>query len=550
MLLIAAISIIAGPVARAADNNQPPADDESLLEAYNKAVDNEGGNIFEKILAKLIVSVAAALHGFGRKFLGFKSLDALVFNKGVDNPEVIMNPQWSSTMNTWFGQMQVLSFPVVVIAVLVTGLRFIKAATNPKAREEAVESVLRLVLSAVLLLFAPVFVNVLLKLNNILVEEIASMINGSMDSTIGLSADLVDKIKTGSALLTAVVIIMFAFLEFRLNIMFFMRLFSITVLYIFTPFVTALWAIEKNVNAAGVWLGEIISNIFMQFAYAFVFMVFLAFVPYMGTGGTLICAMIIIPVAEMIRNSVQNLWIRLSGFDEAGASMKAAGMLGTIAAIPTLGKTIAAQFGGLGHAAKALGFLGGKPGTEGGTGTGGTSPTSGGPAGNPTGAADLNTTATNAAGTGTHIPVMGGSVSNARANVITGLGAIQTVANIAQMAAHAVTGIAALPAGQAGQQLAAGVGALTGMTVRAVGTPIAMAGAALATSIQEGKGIKGTGQAWKKMVGVQEGGWKGGLKNVYRSAQIIGSSTFSGLSSATEIINHQRQIDALDKMRP
>jgi hypothetical protein len=552
------------------DQESTEKEEKSMLESAHAAIDREEGSMFEKIIANIVVSVGVALHEFGNAFLDFKSLDALVFNKGVEDPEVIMNKEWDSTMDIWFDRMQALAVPILFIAVIVTGFRFFKAATNMRAREETIAAVQRLALSGILLLFAPIFVDTLIKVNNALVEGIASLIDGSLDQSLGLSTSLIESIKTGSPLLTSVVIVLFAFLEFRLNIMFFMRIFTITILYVFTPFVTALWTIEKSVNAAGVWLGEIISNIFMQFAYAFVFMIFLAFTPYMGTGGTLICAMVIIPMAEMIRNSVQNLWTRLSGFDETGASMKAAGVLGTVAALPTLGKTVAAQFGGLGSVGKALGgmFGGAKGGGDTSGSTSGAS-AAGAAAGMAAGAAGMGAagmtasaagmgsaeaagTTASAAGSapGTHAPAMGGSVSNARANLITGLGIMQGVSNIAQTTAQTVTSIAALPAGEGGQRLAAGVGSLTGAAVRAVGTPVAMAGAALRTSFQNGEGVKGFGKAWKEMTGVQEGGFKNNMKTVGRSAQIMGTSVVSGLNGATDAIYMQRQMDSLDRMRP
>jgi type IV secretory pathway TrbL component len=94
------------------------------------------------------------------------------------------------------------------------------------------------------------------------------------------------------------------------------------------------------------------------------------------------------------------------------------------------------------------------------------------------------------------------------------------------------------------------VGSLTGAAVRAVGTPVAMAGAALRTSFQNGEGVKGFGKAWKEMTGVQEGGFKNNMKTVGRSAQIMGTSVVSGLNGATDAIYMQRQMDSLDRMRP
>jgi hypothetical protein len=279
-------------------------------------------------------------------------------------------------------------------------------------------------------------------------------------------------------------------------------------------------------------------------------------------------------MAEMIRNSVQNLWVRLSGFDEAGASTKAAGVLGTVAALPTLGKTVAAQFGGLGSVGKALGGVaGGAKGgggsasgaetasaSSGASGSGAAASAAGAMAGAAgamaggmgtagAGSADTSAGASSAA-PGMHAPAMGGSVSNARANLITGLGIAQGVSNVAQATTHAVTSIAALPAGAGGQKLAEGVGTLAGTAVRAVGTPVAMAGAALATSIQRGEGVKGVGRAWKDMTGVQGGGFANNMKAAGRSAQIMGSSTINGFNGAADAIYKQKQMDALDRMRP
>lgn len=389
--------------------------------------------------------------------------------------------------------------------------------------------------------------------------------NSSVDQAIGLSPSMLDNIKTGSPVLTVFVILLLVGVELRINIMFFVRMFTITVLYIFTPFVVVLRAMEKGVNAAGVWLGEIISNIFMQFACAFVFMVFLVFVPYMGVGGTIISVLVIVSVAEMIRNSVQNLWTRLSGLDEASTLFKIAGAFGAIAALPMLGKTIAAQFGGLSTArtaaAKLLSKGGGSAGVSAaaagiaasaaGTGISGERM-----AGEGIGAATASTMSFAAGSTGraeslsssVYASRGGGSINDARTNAVTGLGVAQALSNAAQFVVQGGTTVTMLPFGEAGQKFAQAAGYTAGTTVRAVGTPVALAGAAIKTSIKRGEGIKGIGRAYRESLGVRESGKKGAAKTVWCTATTIERTAFGGVQSGVTAVQ-QYGVDPLDGMR-
>lgn len=532
---------------------------DELKEATSAAIESENGSIFEKIIGKTLAAMATGIKNFSYKVLGFKSLDTLIFNKGTGGTDVLLEGEWYHTMRLWYNRMRSITFPLVFVAVIITAFRFFKAAKNPRAREDAMEALLRLVFSSIIILFAPAFVSTLIRLNNYLVDSISVLLgNSSIDQAVGLSPSILDNIKTGSPVLTGFVILLLAGVELRINIMFFMRVFTITVLYIFTPFVAVLWAMEKSVNAAGVWLGEIISNIFMQFAYAFVFMVFLVFVPYMGMGGSIISVLVIVSVAEMIRNSVQNLWTRLSGLDEASSSFKIAGAFGAIAALPMLGKTIASQFGGLSTArtaaAKLLsrggGSIGGGSSAVTGVGALGEGPVGGGSAvtasamsfaADSTGKAESPTS-------GVYIPRGGGSINDARANAITGLGVTQALSNAAQFVVQGGTTVAMLPFGEAGQKFAQAAGYAAGTAVRAVSTPVALAGAALKTSIKRGKGVKGIGRAYRESLGVRDRGKKSAVKTVWRTAITTGRTAFGGVQSGINAVQ-QYGVDPLDGMR-
>jgi hypothetical protein len=532
---------------------------DELKEATNAAIESEGGSIFERIIGKTLTAIATGIKSFSYKVLGFKSLDTLIFNKGTGGTDVLLEGEWYNTMRLWYNRMRSITLPLVFVAVIITAFRFFKAAKNPRAREDAMEALLRLVFSSIIILFAPAFVSTLIRLNNYLVDSISALLgNSSIDQAVGLSPSMLDNIKTGSPVLTGFVILLLAGVELRINIMFFMRVFTITVLYIFTPFVAVLWAMEKSVNAAGVWLGEIISNIFMQFAYAFVFMVFLVFVPYMGMGGSIISVLVIVSVAEMIRNSVQNLWTRLSGLDEASSSFKIAGAFGAIAALPMLGKTIASQFGGLSTArtaaAKLLsrggGSIGGGSSAVTGVGALGEGPVGGGSAvtasamsfaADSTGKAESPTS-------GVYIPRGGGSINDARANAITGLGVAQALSNAAQFVVQGGTTVAMLPFGEAGQKFAQAAGYAAGTAVRAVSTPVALAGAAIKTSIKRGEGVKGIGRAYRESLGVRDRGKKAAARTAWRTVMATGRTAFGGVQSGISAVQ-QYGVDPLDGMR-
>ena len=77
-----------------------------------------------------------------------------------------------------------------------------------------------------------------------------------------------------------------------------------------------LWIINKNVTAASIWAGQIIMNIFMQFVYCFLFLMYLTFLPSGGGWAvSLIWAMMILPLADALMNCLQNLTSRIAGID-------------------------------------------------------------------------------------------------------------------------------------------------------------------------------------------------------------------------------------------
>ena len=163
-------------------------------------------------------------------------------------------------------------------------------------------------------------------MNNSLVHLLVTAANsGTLDSSLGNS--MLTSIRTGNAITTALVIAMFIYLFVKLNIKFIVRQFTIIIFCIFTPVACGLWIINKNVTAASIWAGQIIMNIFMQFIYCFLFLIYLAFLPSGGGWAvSLIWAMMILPLADALQNCLQNLTSRIAGVDNEQMTGRVMGM--------------------------------------------------------------------------------------------------------------------------------------------------------------------------------------------------------------------------------
>lgn len=178
---------------------------------------------------------------------------------------------------------------------------------------------------------APVFVKFLLFLNNSLVDILVKVVSGNKVNNL-LDNKFLSSITTGNPIATALVISMFIYIFVKLNIKFIVREFTLIVFTIFTPIVVGLWVINKNVTAVAIWGGQIMINTFMQFIYCFLFLLFSSFISQTaGWAVTLIWAMMLLPIADVLMNCLQNLTSRIAGLDNNEVSMRGIGLANTFA---------------------------------------------------------------------------------------------------------------------------------------------------------------------------------------------------------------------------
>ena len=258
--------------------------------------------------------------------VGFKDYDTLIFNNNqqLDSLSPFTEDLWNKTMD-WYKIFAGISGSLILIAVIILSYKIMLAGMNTSKKNDAKESLIRLLFGGIAISLAPLFIRFLLFFNNSLVYLLVTSVNGSLDGFLGNS--MLTSIRTGNAITTALVISMFIYLFVKINIKFIVRQFTIIIFTIFTPIATGLWIINQNVTAASIWAGQIIMNIFMQFIYCFLFLIYLAFLPSGGGWAiSLIWAMMILPLADTLQNCLQNLTSRIAGIDNEQMSNRVIGM--------------------------------------------------------------------------------------------------------------------------------------------------------------------------------------------------------------------------------
>ena len=273
--------------------------------------------------------------------MGFKEYDELIFSINSTAISPFTTEQWN-TMMKWYKVMSMIGGSLIFMAVVIISYKLIIGGYSIEKRNEAKDSIMRLFFGAVAIVFAPIFVKFLLFLNNNLVQMLVGYSNGNLNDLIGNK--VLVNIQTGNAIATAIVIAMFAYLFVKLNIKFIIRQFTILIFTIFTPVISIIWMINKRAVGASIWFGQIFINVFMQFIYAFLFLVYMQFLPQSGGWAvSLLWAMMILPLADTLQNTLQNLVSRIAGINNEELANRGVGMAG---AMTYSVKTIAYQFKG------------------------------------------------------------------------------------------------------------------------------------------------------------------------------------------------------------
>ena len=272
---------------------------------------------------------------------GFKNYDELIFGDNQTDLAPFTQDQWD-LINTWYWTIAGIIGGPILISIVILAWKMIVAGISPDKRNDVKDSLMRLFFGASAITLAPIFVKFMLMLNNNLVTILVSKVHGSLDDLLGNS--LLTSINTGNAIATAIVIALFAYLFVKMNVKFIIRQFTLIVFTIFTPIVAVFWIINKRTIASSIWFGQIIINAFMQFVYAFLFLIYLTFLPSnAGWATSLLWAMMILPLGDALQNTMQNLVSRIAGINNEELANRG---IGIGAAMGYTVKSIAYQFKG------------------------------------------------------------------------------------------------------------------------------------------------------------------------------------------------------------
>lgn len=355
MLLAVVFSIFTGAVQASPLGDQDDQNDQISEEPPAK---DEGG-LFERIIAGIVSVPVNIIEGIAQWWGSFKSLDTLVFMQGYTD-EQKKNLPWEGRepeyVRLWYKTLAYVTAPFMILVVASSAFKLLYAAANPAARSEAMESCQRALVAVLIVALMPVLVSTLMWICSALVDAISGGFNhvaaaaGMPQSTSDWgAADLAGrKIVTGSVLGTALVRMFMTGIFAYLNVLYIVRKIALTVFYCFTPIAAMIWVTNKRSVTMPVLIGEIASNAFMPVAHALVLCTILLFcnVKEIENGSwvtILICLYTLIPLAEVLRDSLQSVIMQWAGLNEAGVASKTFGAimgLGGVVSLARVGSSL------------------------------------------------------------------------------------------------------------------------------------------------------------------------------------------------------------------
>ncbi|WP_079426073.1 hypothetical protein [Clostridium oryzae] len=356
-----------------------------MLDSFSKSVEtadskkntemSDDSNFMSRALSVPLNAVIDTILGDGekdgiQKLMGFKAIDKLIFNDGaVTGTEPFSSKEWNSLDYLYLMFIGITS-PFILIMVAKTGFSAIKNSNSVTKRIGLKDDIGRWFFSLFVIAAAPVFFRGIVCFFNLMSSAIYQNIiipTSVSNSSLSIDATSIQKIKTGNVFSTAIVKVIFCYLDVKINIVFLARKIMLSVMYVFTPLAACLWGINRNVNAASIWFGEIITNSAMAFFYGITYTVMCVMINATGATGwffTMMWMFSMMKISEVLRNSLQGLFCRLSGVNEEDMSKGASGVVGgalmaakkkTKAVVSSVRRTSGGSYSGSGTTSDAKG---------------------------------------------------------------------------------------------------------------------------------------------------------------------------------------------------
>lgn len=263
-----------------------------------------------------------------RNFLGLYSMSELIFNDGIRGSSAwyhgVMPKSWEDNVMKYHWVFQGFAWSLIALALVKMLIQRNLATINPVIRVSLIESIQNLLITGFILVNILPLVNMFLYFNEKLVDIFASLAPDFTDLS-GLN-------NYSNTIAGVVLQFFYFFVSLYLNFVYIVRSISLALLIAAGPlFVVTLAFGGKWKELFGVWMRELLSNIYLQSFHAFI-LAFFVTTTFSSRGiETLVVCFSMIPLTEFFRRLIMGqgggIAHQLGVRSFAAASMMAGGAI-------------------------------------------------------------------------------------------------------------------------------------------------------------------------------------------------------------------------------
>lgn len=249
--------------------------------------------------------------------------------RGVEYYRIFTEDRWNIVM-FWYNSMAILSGGFLVAIVVKSGYRYMISAANPGLKASFVEDLQRCIIAMAVLALAPVFIRVLIDVNDGFVAFFANIVNhittappdtpipnigvaGMFEKVIAAPFEVVLKliqsvfglssvdqlifngrvsilsgissIDTGNVFANVLLKISMAGFDVYFNALYTIRRWVVTAIFTATPVIVWLWAFTGERQVIEIWAAEIFQTVFVQSAHALALGIYITIIGAKNTSG-------------------------------------------------------------------------------------------------------------------------------------------------------------------------------------------------------------------------------------------------------------------------
>ncbi|WP_157109836.1 pilin [Thermanaeromonas toyohensis] len=259
------------------------------LPAWQDVMRNEFATILGSMFGKIAAIPIQLLAWLLFTLIGAKYPYVLIYNQQDDPRHKLYyagpfsDSEWV-LIGKWYVIFSGLVGAFIMLAIVISAYRLlVTVKDNPGEYAEAKMSILYCIASLFMVMCAPLMFKVAGDINNGIVEFLYRLVTSV--PAVGKVPDLIspqDIISWNQTLVNnpigyAFVVLAAAGLTLTINVIYIVRHFVLLVFLVMTPVFAATYAVSRSKKVFNLWIGEILTNLFMQTVHAFVWTLFIVF---------------------------------------------------------------------------------------------------------------------------------------------------------------------------------------------------------------------------------------------------------------------------------